>query len=258
MIDPKSIQSALKSADFYRGPIDGQLGPSVHAAIKNFLDGLYPASLRWSDQRRLIAYQQEMMRNAGLPVGKVDGLKGPQTLFALEKWQDQLRNVAGPPEGQGATQSVAWPTQAMVPKFYGAVGKGQASLLPPYQMYLYDTQQKVHTISCHKKVHDATLRVFRKVLAAYGADEIHRLHLDRFFGCLNVRKMRGGSASSMHSWGIAFDFDATRNALRWGKDRAVFAKPEYNKWFEAWESEGAISLGRERNYDWMHTQFARL
>jgi hypothetical protein len=62
----------------------------------------------------------------------------------------------------------------------------------------------------------------------------------------------------MHSWGIAFDFDANRNQLRWGKDKAAFGKPAYKAWFEAWESEGAISLGRERNYDFMHTQFARL
>jgi hypothetical protein len=79
-----------------------------------------------------------------------------------------------------------------------------------------------------------------------------------FGGCLNVRRMRGGSAWSMHSWGIAFDFDPDRNQLRWGRDRAAFAKPEYNKWFELWEEEGAVSLGRVRNFDWMHVQFARL
>ena len=27
---------------------------------------------------------------------------------------------------------------------------------------------------------------------------------------------------------------------------------------DRWEEEGALSLGRVRNYDWMHVQFARL
>jgi hypothetical protein len=69
--------------------------------------------------------------------------------------------------------------------------------------------------------------------------------------------MRGGNAWSMHSWGIAFDFDPDRNQLKWGRDKAAFGRPEYGKWFELWE-EGAISLGRARNFDWMQTQFATL
>jgi hypothetical protein len=62
----------------------------------------------------------------------------------------------------------------------------------------------------------------------------------------------------MHSWGIAFDFDPDRNQLKWDHTRASFARPEYEKWFYLWEEEGAVSLGRARDYDWMHIQFARL
>ncbi|MCA1748660.1 MAG: M15 family metallopeptidase [Sphingomonadales bacterium] len=70
--------------------------------------------------------------------------------------------------------------------------------------------------------------------------------------------MRGGSSWSMHSWGIAIDFDPANNQLRWGRDRARMAKPAYAPFLNAWESEGWISLGRERNFDWMHVQAARL
>jgi hypothetical protein len=49
-----------------------------------------------------------------------------------------------------------------------------------------------------------------------------------------------------------------QNQLRWGKDRAVFAKPEYDKFWEIVEKHGGVSLGRERNYDWMHFQFIPL
>lgn len=264
MIGTKDIQSSLKRDDFYRGPIDGTVSPQVIAAIRNCLDNIIPAARGWSDKRLLVGYQQWMMQRLKFPVGKIDGFAGPQTLYALEKWQDRLRAIPGPASqgipvkqssGRGST---SWPRQSQCTAFYGKVGTSQVRLTPPYPLYLYDTRQRVNTISVHRKVHDSTLRVLRKVLNAYGQEEINRLHLNRFFGSLSVRKMRGGSSWSMHAWGIAFDFDANRNQLRWGRDRAAFGKAAYKKWFEAWESEGAISLGRERNYDFMHTQFARL
>jgi hypothetical protein len=257
MIDNKSIQRSLQQQSHYKGAIDGTLGPATFAGINSALQALGVNYRGWNGNRKLVAYQQSMMRAAGLEVGAIDGLKGPQTLFALERWQDKLRDIPAPSVPLYSTAR-KWPTQREVPRFYGAVGKSQVRLTPPYQFYLYDTKQKVNSISVHSKVHDAALRVFQKVLEAYGPKEIHRLHLDRFFGSLAVRKMRGGSQWSMHSWGIAFDFDASRNQLRWGRDKAAFGRPEYKKWFEAWESEGAISLLRERNYDGMHTQFARL
>ena len=107
-------------------------------------------------------------------------------------------------------------------------------------------------------MHDSLYRVLNKVLSAYGENEIHRLGLDLFGGCLNVRKKRGGSQMSTHSWGIAVDYDPSHNKLRWGMDRARFAKPEYLEWWKIWESEGWVSLGRQRNFDWMHIQAAKV
>ncbi|MCH7410937.1 hypothetical protein MM239_16125 [Belliella sp. DSM 111904] len=62
----------------------------------------------------------------------------------------------------------------------------------------------------------------------------------------------------MHSWGIAIDFDPSNNQLKWGRDMATFAGPEYHAWWDIWESEGWVSLGRLRNFDWMHVQAASL
>jgi len=95
------------------------------------------------------------------------------------------------------------------------------------------------------------------VLAHYGQAEIRRLRLDLFGGCYNYRRMRGGSAWSTHAWGIALDFDPDRNQLSWGRDKASFAKAEFDKWWEIWENEGWTSLGRTKNYDWMHVQATR-
>ena len=70
--------------------------------------------------------------------------------------------------------------------------------------------------------------------------------------------MRGGTQYSMHSWGIAIDFDPERNQLNWGRDRARLAAADCVPFWDIWEAEGWVSLGRARNFDWMHVQAARL
>jgi len=100
--------------------------------------------------------------------------------------------------------------------------------------------------------------VLEDVLKHYGLEEIKRLKLDVWGGCYNDRPIRGGSKPSMHSWGIAMDYDPANNKLRWGKDKATFAQPEYLEWWKIWERHGWISLGRQRNFDWMHVQAASL
>jgi hypothetical protein len=62
----------------------------------------------------------------------------------------------------------------------------------------------------------------------------------------------------MHAYGVAIDFDSEHNQMRWGSDRARFAKSDYDAWWGYWEEAGWVSLGRERNYDWMHVQATRL
>lgn len=154
-----------------------------------------------------------------------------------------------------------WPKQnaASMNAFFGKVGTNQTTLILPYTMRLaWDTKVPIYKFSINKRCHDSAKRALTRVLNEYGIDEIKRLRLDLFGGCLNVRKMRGGSNWSIHAWGAAIDFDPDRNQLKWGKDQASFAKPEYKKWWKAWEDEGWVSLGRARNFDWMHVQAANL
>ena len=113
-------------------------------------------------------------------------------------------------------------------------------------------------MQCHRKVHDSIGRVLQNVLESYGMDQIRELRLDVWGGCYNKRKMRGGDRWSMHSWGIALDYDPNRNKLSWGRDRSKFGRAEYEEWWKCWEAEGWVSLGRLRNFDWMHVQAAKL
>jgi len=259
MIDNKSIQRALADVGAYRGPLDGLIGPLVREGIKKIIVNRRADASKWGNPRLFIAFQQLMMHLAGIDVGAVDGIWGPQTQIALEKWQNRLRDQAPTGDGPPTKKTTPkWPDQAGVPKFYGVMGANQTLLKPPYQFLLYDSKEKINAISVHVKVADSVERALKKVLSEYGPTTIHSMHLDRYFGSLNVRKMRGGNSWSMHSWGIAIDFDANNNQLRWGRDQALFAKPAYAGWWKAWESEGWVSLGRERNYEYMHVQAARL
>jgi hypothetical protein len=113
-------------------------------------------------------------------------------------------------------------------------------------------------MTCHQKVAPSLYKILENVKKIYGEKEIQRLRLDLFGGCLNVRRMRGGSAYSIHSWGAAIDIDPDNNQLKWGKDRAAFGKPVYKDFLDAFEAEGWVSLLRARNFDAMHMQAALL
>lgn len=123
----------------------------------------------------------------------------------------------------------------------------------PYPMRLaWDLHTKVNKIRCHKLVKDKLKYVFDDLLSAYGYEQIVDLGIDLFGGCFAYRKMRGGSAWSKHSWGIAIDLDPVRNQLHETSKTARFARPEYTPMIDIFYNHGFISLGKEKNYDWMH------
>ena len=123
----------------------------------------------------------------------------------------------------------------------------------PYPMRLaWDTKTTVTKMRVHKLVADKFVAVFNDLLAHYGLKEIQRLGIDLFGGCFSFRKMRGGNDYSRHSWAIAIDLDPARNGLKQSSKTAQFAKPEYKAMIDIFYKHGFISLGREKNYDWMH------
>lgn len=149
-----------------------------------------------------------------------------------------------------------WPKESDMAEFYGPPGTGLLTIKSPYQLY-YDGQP-INRITVHQKIAGPVTRVLERVLKDYGPAEIKRLQLDQYDGCYNNRNKRGGTSKSTHAYACALDFCAAQNPLHANHTKALFAKPEYGYWWASWESEGAISLGRERDFDWMHVQFARL
>jgi len=106
----------------------------------------------------------------------------------------------------------------------------------------------------HKKIADSLLRILNEILDVYGLDEIRRLRIDHFAGVFNKRLKRGGSTWSLHSWAIAIDLDPAQNRLKSSCPNAAFCADEYLPMIKAFEKEGWTSLGRAKNYDWMHFQ----
>lgn len=249
---------------------DGIPGKNTMKAVDSLLRSIKisGSSENWTDSRRLDAARQELLRVSGYDPGPIDGLIGEQTRQAMREfeaavskgtakgeqtWRDEKE------EGPVSQHRETWPRQSGVQGFFGAVGTNQVKCEMPFPLRLaWDPTEKLTSFQCHQKVEAPMKRIFQRTFTHYGHEKIKQLRLDLFGGCLNVRKMRGGSAWSMHSWGIAVDIDPDRNQLKWGRDKASLDDAVYAKFWEFVYDEGAISLGRERNYDWMHFQFARL
>jgi hypothetical protein len=256
------IQQQLNALGLNAGNDDGILGNRTLRALEK-VEGI---PRNWSGKRKAIAFVQLLAKQNEIETGEIDGYWGPQTEFAYDSLYQRLVEGREPeiwrPEDLDDLNPNGWPVQtpeSELIQMYGEPGLNQTMIDLPYPHKLsWKTSTIINRFSCHEKVHDSLQRVLNRVLDHYGLEDIKRLRLDLWGGCLNVRKMRGGERYSMHSWGIALDYDPARNKLKWGRDRASFAKPEYDTWWKLWEEEGWVSLGRTRNFDWMHVQAAKL
>jgi len=251
------IQSWLKSKGWYKGQIDGDFGPKTREAVSN-IDQI-PDD--WSDRRKLVGAVQVISHELGEDAGKIDGYYGPTTDVAYQRARFKNQTGEGPPlwRPEDIVQTFKWPKAYTTEfdAFYGPRGSSLERLTSPYPLRIaWNPNQIIQSFSIHSKVKDSAEKVLKEALKHYGLQKIKELRLDYFGGCFNERRIRGGTKWSMHSWAVAIDFDPSNNQLRWGRDKATFAKPEYEAWWKMWEAEGWTSLGRQRNFDWMHVQAA--
>lgn len=116
----------------------------------------------------------------------------------------------------------------------------------------WDKDTKIKRMLCHKLIAPQLKAVFEDILKWYGYEKLVELGIDLYGGCFNYRKMRGGSEWSRHAWGIAIDLDPERNQLKETHKTARFARAEYAVMIDVFYDHGFLSLGKEKDYDWMH------
>ena len=177
-----------------------------------------------------------------------DGIVGPQTLRAITS-------------ALHIPEIPSWPTQQAVrsgTSIFGPPGREEnlVSIIPAYPL-IYEGKT-VRSIRVHRLLAQHVKQALHEVLGHYGEAEIRRLGLNLYGGCYNFRPTATGRSLSMHAWGIALDFSPAANAYALKAPRASLSHADCTAWWQIWENHGAVSLGRERNFDWMHLQFAQL
>lgn len=275
-MDHRSAQMVLASTNYYKGAIDGDIGPATMSAVRAIERNSPINTSGWTDARRVIGAVQRVLDMRGYEPGLIDGYAGHNTQEALTTWlgdrvgsDSEVRRDREPPalvetviRVRSSVEQLRYPVQADLENFYGPRGSAAATrgkVTLPIPFYLsWNVEERITGFSCHEKVAVPFQRIFEEAVRHYGESEYRRLRLDLYGGCFNNRAMRGGSKASTHAYGVAIDLDPERNQLRWDDKRASFAKPEYIPFWNIVVSHGATPAGYAWNGDWMHFQFARL
>ncbi len=264
------IQKYLSQVDLYHAEIDGKKGPKTDRAIEAALwqraGDLPEGWTSWPKKRKAVAYLQILCHDRDIEVGEIDGLYGPQTESASEILRE-LESTGTIRRGFGdIIPVVANPhgfpleTYETLCDHYGKPCKVRRVNVPcPWPLRLdWDLSTTTNSISIHENLAESLEQILKQVFETFGSERIKQFGLDRYGGSYNCRKKRGSrNAWSTHSWGIAIDWYPSRNKLKWRSDRASLAGPELDPWWEIWEKEGWVSLGRTEDRDWMHVQAAK-
>lgn len=158
-----------------------------------------------------------------------------------------------------------WPLQSQCAKMFGnpsAPGWGAKNIVtikPPFRMHMGDIP--IMSISVNKIAADSLSRVLKMYWLACGRDpaRVAQDGGDVFSGAWVVRSMRGIKAVSMHSYGLAVDFNAPDNPLGKKPGAIKGGFTEESPLVKVFESEGWVWGGRWTGRpDPMHFQAARV
>lgn len=232
----------------------------MRAAIKFILDNAASSAINLKTNNLLkVAVVQCHLKLSGFDPHGIDGLSGPDTQYALERYlkgptYEYFRDTEKPPS------NIIWPRESQLDKFYGPKGKNQVKVHCPYELYFdWAPKSKTNSITINEKCAPSLERCLAAIHKEYGDAKIKALKLNSFGGSLNVRFKRGSSHQwSTHSWGAAIDWWPIKNQYKWPRPKALLSDKIYIPFWEIWEAEGWVSLGRARNYDWMHIQAVSL
>lgn len=197
--------------------------------------------------------RQIFLREKGFYHGNIDGLWGVKSKAAENKYQaihgETILNTDGTVNKKYLLPYISTSQKY---EFYGGVGENQTRIKTPYPLFLsWDTNVKITSFSCHKKISKHLLTAMRVIQLHYGNEKIKELGLDLFGGCLNIRKMRGGNSYSSHSWGAAVDWDTANNVMRMRPIKTAMARPENKEFCDIMLANGFKTI----EYDLQHWEY---
>lgn len=241
--------------------VDGEFGPRSMKAARLLLENNGVKLGPKADVK--IALMQFVLKEAEVATGPIDGIDGPITARAADRWEgtNWRSDVQAmvPPDVTLPTSLQRWPKYNDIEEFYGKAGTNQILVNLPYPKRLaWDLNTQVTRLKMNKNCAESYIRVQNAILQAYGLKDLIRLRLDITGGMFNHRPMRGGKRLSTHAYGCAEDVDPVMNRLRETSATARLARPEYAEYWKCWTDEGWTSLGKAKNFDWMHVQACRL
>jgi hypothetical protein len=112
-------------------------------------------------------------------------------------------------------------------------------------------KQPITAIYMNSFAYAPLIAVFRELISTGLVKELHT-----YDGCLNVRLKRGVNEYSIHSWGLALDFNAALNPLgvKVGSRKDMFS----HEFLEVWRRHGWTCGASFSRPDGMHFQFTTL
>ena len=241
--------------------VDGIIGSQTLAAIAKAL-GTTVAS-----------YRATTIKNIQKAVGTVaDGVLGSKTLTAIIKKLDGkeiVKNEVDPLIQKYIDKPIKYTEmeykyplvkQSVLrsgKSIYGKAGNENVlvSVPVPANYPLKYSGKPVKSIRVHKYVADRLAAALKDIINHYGED-IEKVAPAAcvYDGSYNFRKTTGTSSYSIHSWGLALDFDAANNTMKMSAPKARLSQPIYEPFWNILEYHGFNSLGRRGNYDWQHCQ----
>jgi len=228
--------------------IDGIIGPRSQARFRAILDVDLPAE-------RLVAGMIQSHTAATL-----DFWWGPETDYHADQLWREIQGIEQPTRPDETDDPPpsprCWkPSDRQMIAAYGRPGSHLETVDLPFAVRLsWDPNTIVTRTSVHPLIAQRFTRALTSIRERFTREERANMGLDLFGGGYNKRTKRGGSTWSAHAFAVAFDWDPDNNRLRWGRDRARFAQPEYRAWWHCWEEQGFIGLGPCFDFDWMHVQ----
>lgn len=170
--------------------------------------------------------------------------------------RSEIERTFGKPNNRDGTLNEAWEAENI------------RRIEPPagWQLYYQDDDRglvRVSGIRLHHKLEDSFRDVLsevwdhaRREIGTAASDDairawLHERRLDQHVGGFNYRPIRGGSTRlSLHSYGIAIDWDGEHNP----QGRSRYTLPDW--WYAVWSAHGWSDGRHFSPPDPMHVQFA--